>query len=65
MLVLQHCRGNDEIDRDSEHEESEDEDEYNTDGAVDEKSHRMVCCIPRGDTMQKWHIFRKNLKFSK
>ena len=21
--------------------------------------------IPRGDTMQKWHIFRKNEKFSK
>ena len=40
--MLQHCRGKDEIDRDSEDEDSEDEDDYKIDGAVDEKSHRMV-----------------------
>ena len=46
VLVLQHCRGNAEINRDSEDEDSEDEDDYKMDGAVDEKSHRMVCCMP-------------------
>ena len=43
VLVLQHCRGNAEIDRDPEDEESEDEDDYKMDGAIDEISHRMVC----------------------
>ena len=37
VLVLQHCRGEDEIDRDSDSEGG-----YETDGAVDERRHRMV-----------------------
>ena len=43
VLVLQHCRGKAEIDRDPEDEESEDEDDYKMDGEIDEMSHRMVC----------------------
>ena len=37
VLVLQHCRGVDEIDRDSDSEGG-----YETDGAVDDRSHQSL-----------------------
>ena len=40
VLVLQHCRGEEQIDIDS---DSSSDSECETDGAAYERSHRMVC----------------------